>query len=142
MKELYTQEILKNKQNHYEHITKRERDIISEHLSAGKRISYTGNRCYILNNVTIHHNCRIGLGDIPNCISEYDTIICSGCCLNGFVQLRKGCELGSGTYLRIVFCRDDECDGIEDYEYILRRLHYLLKDEKIILVNNLQKLQK
>ena len=35
-------------------------------------------------------------------------------------------------YLRIVFCRDDECDGIEDYEYILRRLHYLLKDEKII----------
>ena len=28
MKELYTQEILKNKQNHYEHITKRERDII------------------------------------------------------------------------------------------------------------------
>ena len=40
MKELYTQEILKNKQNHYEHITKRERDIISKHLSAGKRISY------------------------------------------------------------------------------------------------------
>ena len=36
MKELYTQEILKNKQNHYEHITKRERDIISKHLSAGK----------------------------------------------------------------------------------------------------------
>ncbi|MBO6290493.1 MAG: helix-turn-helix domain-containing protein, partial [Alphaproteobacteria bacterium] len=34
------QEILKNKQNHYEHITKRERDIISKHLSAGKRISY------------------------------------------------------------------------------------------------------
>ncbi|MBQ9271494.1 MAG: hypothetical protein IJ218_04440 [Alphaproteobacteria bacterium] len=27
MKELYTQEILKNKQNHYEHITKRERVI-------------------------------------------------------------------------------------------------------------------
>ena len=40
MEELYTQEILKNKQNHYEHITKRERDIISKHLSAGKRISY------------------------------------------------------------------------------------------------------
>ena len=40
MKELYTQEILKNKQNHYEHITKRERDIISKHLSAGKRISF------------------------------------------------------------------------------------------------------
>lgn len=59
-----------------------------------------GNRCYILNNVTIHHNCRIGLGDIPNCTNEYDTIICSGCCLNGFVQLRKGCELGSGTYIR------------------------------------------
>lgn len=40
MKELYTQEILKNKQNHYEHITKREQDIISKHLSAGKMISY------------------------------------------------------------------------------------------------------
>ena len=57
MEELYTQEILKNKQNRYEHITKRERDIISKqnryehitkrerdivskHLSAGKRISY------------------------------------------------------------------------------------------------------
>ena len=35
-------------------------------------------------------------------------------------------------YLRIVLCRDGEYDGIEDYEYILRRLHYLLKDEKII----------
>ena len=32
MEELYTQEILKNKQNRYEHITKRERDIISKHL--------------------------------------------------------------------------------------------------------------
>ena len=40
MEELYTQEILKDKQNRYEHITKRERDIISKHLSAGKRISY------------------------------------------------------------------------------------------------------
>lgn len=40
MKELYTQEILKNRKNRYEHITKRERDIISKHLSAGKRISY------------------------------------------------------------------------------------------------------
>ena len=40
MEGLYTQEILKNKQNRYEHITKRERDIISKHLSAGKRISY------------------------------------------------------------------------------------------------------
>ena len=40
MKELYPQEILKNKQNHDEHITKRERDIISKHLSAGKMISY------------------------------------------------------------------------------------------------------
>ena len=59
-----------------------------------------GNRCYILNNVTIHHNCRIGLGNIPNNSGEYDTIICSGCCLNGFVQVRKGCELSSGTYVR------------------------------------------
>ena len=40
MEELYTQEIIKNKQKHYEHITKRERDIISKHLSAGKKISY------------------------------------------------------------------------------------------------------
>ena len=41
MKELYTQKILKNKQNHYEHITKRERDIISKHLSAGKVLFLT-----------------------------------------------------------------------------------------------------
>ena len=40
MKELYTEKTIKNKQNHYEHITKRERDIISKHLSAGKMISY------------------------------------------------------------------------------------------------------
>ena len=40
MKELYAKEVLKNKQKYYEHITKRERDIISKHLSAGKRISY------------------------------------------------------------------------------------------------------
>ncbi len=59
-----------------------------------------GNRCYILNNVTIHHNCRIGLGNLKNSSSEYDTVICTGCCLNGFVSLRKGCELGSGTYIR------------------------------------------
>ncbi|MBQ8750832.1 MAG: hypothetical protein IJZ30_04270 [Alphaproteobacteria bacterium] len=59
-----------------------------------------GDRCYILNNVTIHHNCRVGLGNISNYSGEYDTIICSGCCLNGFVQLRKGCELSSGTYIR------------------------------------------
>lgn len=57
-------------------------------------------RCYILNNVSIHHNCRIGFGNIPNCSKEYDTIICCDCCLNGFVQLRKGCELGSGTHIR------------------------------------------
>ena len=59
-----------------------------------------GNRCYILNNVTIHHNCRVGLGDIQNNSGEYDTVICSGCCLNGFVQVRKGSELSSGTYIR------------------------------------------
>ena len=37
---VYTQERTKNKQNLYVHITKREREIISEHLSAGRRISY------------------------------------------------------------------------------------------------------
>ena len=40
MEELYIREILKNKQNRYEHITKHEREIISQHLSAGRRISY------------------------------------------------------------------------------------------------------
>lgn len=59
-----------------------------------------GDRCYILNNVTIHHNCRVGLGNIPNSKDPYDTVICTGCCLNGFVQVRKGCELSSGTYIR------------------------------------------
>ncbi len=59
-----------------------------------------GDRCYILNNVSIHHNCRIGLGCLPNSNKEYDTIICAGSCLNGFVQLRKGSELSSGTYVR------------------------------------------
>ena len=38
MEELYTQEILKNKQNRYEHITKRERDIISKHLFLSGRL--------------------------------------------------------------------------------------------------------
>ena len=46
------------------------------------------------------YNCRIGFGNIPNCSKEYDTIICCDCCLNGFVQLRKGCELCSGTHIR------------------------------------------
>lgn len=59
-----------------------------------------GNRCYILNNVSIHHNCRVGLGSLPDSRDEFDTVICSGCCLNGFVQVRKGCELSSGTYIR------------------------------------------
>lgn len=59
-----------------------------------------GNRCYILNNVIIHHNCRVGLGDLPDSNDPYDTVICSGCCLNGFVQVRKGAELSSGTYIR------------------------------------------
>jgi len=58
------------------------------------------NRCYILNGVSVHHNCRIGLGNIPNSKDEYDTVICAGCCLNGFVQVHKGCELSSGTYVR------------------------------------------
>ena len=38
MEEIYTQEILKNKQNRYEHITKRERDIISKHLFLCRRL--------------------------------------------------------------------------------------------------------
>jgi len=59
-----------------------------------------GNRCYILNNVTIHHNCRVGLGSLADSKDEFDTVICSGCCLNGFVQVHKGCELSSGTYIR------------------------------------------
>lgn len=59
-----------------------------------------GNRCYILNNVTIHHNCRVGLGNLKDCAGDYDTVICTGCCLNGFVQVRKGAELSSGTYIR------------------------------------------
>ena len=40
METVYTQERIKINQNRYEHITKRERDIISNHLSAGKKISY------------------------------------------------------------------------------------------------------
>ena len=59
-----------------------------------------GDRCYILNDVTIHHNCRVGLGDLNSTKSEYDTVICTGCCLNGFVSVRKGVELGSGTFVR------------------------------------------
>ncbi|MBO7332809.1 MAG: hypothetical protein J6U64_04015 [Alphaproteobacteria bacterium] len=59
-----------------------------------------GDRCYILNNVTIHHNARIGFGSISDGPKEYDTILCSGCCLNGFVRVQKGVELGSGTYVR------------------------------------------
>ena len=39
MKEVHTQETIRINQNRYEHITKRKRDIISEHLSSGKRIS-------------------------------------------------------------------------------------------------------
>ena len=58
-------------------------------------------RCFILNGVTIHHNCHIGLGNIPNSINkDYDTVICSKCNLNGFVHVGKGCELSSGTFVR------------------------------------------
>lgn len=59
-----------------------------------------GDRCYILNNVAIHHNCRIGFGNIKSSSHKYDTVICAGCCLNGFVILGKGAELASGTYVR------------------------------------------
>lgn len=64
-----------------------------------------GDRCYILNNVTIHHNCQVGLGNaIQNSKDEYDTIICTGCCLNGFVHIQKGADLGSGTFVRELCC--------------------------------------
>lgn len=62
-------------------------------------------RCFILNGVTIHHNCHIGLGNIPNSISkDYDTVICSKCNLNGFVHVGKGAELSSGTFVREFMC--------------------------------------
>ena len=62
-------------------------------------------RCFILNGVTIHHNCHIGLGNIPNSISkDYDTVICSKCNLNGFVHVGKGAELSSGTFVREWMC--------------------------------------
>lgn len=64
-----------------------------------------GDRCYILNNVTIHHNCQVGLGNkIKNSKDEYDTIISTGCCLNGFVHVQKGADLGSGTFIREICC--------------------------------------
>lgn len=88
-----------------------------------------GDRCYILNNVTIHHNCRIGLGNIRNSRSEYDTVICTGCCLNGFVRLGKGAELGSGTYIREFACLGEGCytamsshivKDVEPFSFILK----------------------
>lgn len=64
-------------------------------------VTVIGNRCFILQGVTIHHNCHVGLGSIPNSEEkDYDTIICCGCCLNGFVHVGKGCELSSGTFVR------------------------------------------
>lgn len=60
-----------------------------------------GDRCFILNGVTIHHNCHVGLGNIPNSANkDYDTIICAKSNLNGFVHVGKGCELSSGTFVR------------------------------------------
>ncbi len=79
-----------------------------------------GNRCYILNNVTIHHNCRVGLGDLPDCNGEYDTVICTGCCLNGFVQVRKGAELSSGTFVREFASLGEGC--------FTAMLQYVVKD--------------
>lgn len=64
-----------------------------------------GDRCFILTGVTIHHNCHIGLGNIPDSVQkEYDTIICSKSNLNGFVHVGKGCELSSGTFVREWVC--------------------------------------
>lgn len=88
-----------------------------------------GNRCYILNNVSIHHNCRIGLGDLPDSKQEYDTIICCGCCLNGFVQLRKGCEISSGNFIREFASIGEGCftamsehivKDVQPFSYILK----------------------
>lgn len=79
-----------------------------------------GDRCYILNNVTIHHNCRIGLGNLASCNGEYDTVICSGCCLNGFVQVRKGAELSSGTFVREFASLGEGC--------FTAMLQYVVKD--------------
>lgn len=59
-----------------------------------------GNKCFILSGVTIHHNCHIGLGNVPDSGMEYDTIICSNCTINGFVHVGKGCNLGSATCVR------------------------------------------
>lgn len=60
-----------------------------------------GDRCFILQGVTIHHNCHIGLGYIPNSqVRDYDTVICSSCCINGFAHVEKGAQLGCGTLVR------------------------------------------
>ncbi len=57
-----------------------------------------GDRCFISSNVIIHHNCHIGLGKVNSSRSkDYDTIIGSGCILNGFVHIYKGCVLSSGV---------------------------------------------
>ncbi|MBP3545853.1 MAG: hypothetical protein J6K16_01820 [Alphaproteobacteria bacterium] len=92
-----------------------------------------GNRCYILNNVTIHHNCRVGLGSIPNCDEEYDTVICTGCCLNGFVQVRKGAELSSGTFVREFASLGEGCFTAM-LQYVVKDVHpfaFILKNRNI-----------
>ncbi len=68
-------------------------------LSAKKeKITKIADRCYILNNVTIHHDCEIGFGNIKNLDNaEFDTIICSNVCCNGTVKIYKGADISSGV---------------------------------------------
>jgi len=100
-----------------------------------------GDRCYILNGVTIHHNCRIGLGDLPNCANEYDTIICSGCCLNGFVQVRKGAELSSGTFVREFTSLGEGCFTAM-LQYVVKDVppfSFILKNKNVKIADKLVK---
>lgn len=100
-----------------------------------------GDRCYILNGVAIHHNCRIGLGDLPNCNGEYDTIICSGCCLNGFVQVRKGAELSSGTFVREFASLGEGCFTAM-LQYVVKDVSpfsFILKNKNVKIADKLVK---
>lgn len=61
-------------------------------------VTRIADRCYIMNLVTIHHNNQIGFGHLENnSKADYDTIICSGVQLNGFVAVRKGANIGCNS---------------------------------------------
>ena len=76
-------------------------DYITEKRAVSEDVTEVGDNCSLLNCVTVHHNCHVGLGDIPGSRKkEYNTVICANCCLNGFVHVYKGCELSSGTFVR------------------------------------------